>query len=733
MFSSAKLPKAFPHRILSQLLLFMALASLATATAWALPGEVIAERKISSVAGDFTGLLDSDDQFGYSVSPVGDLDGNGVADLAAGALNDDDGGLNRGAVWVILLSADGIAIASQKISAAAGGFGGALDDSDAFGISAASLGDLDGDGVPDLAVGAAGDDDGGLNRGAVWILFLNADGSVKSHQKIGGAEGGFTGPLDNGDAFGSALCGVGDLDGDGVADLAAGAPADDDGGTDRGAVWILFLNPDGTVKSHQKVSASIGAALPLANSDGFGSSVAAIGDLDGDAITDLAVGAIGDDSGGALRGAVWILLLNGDGTVHATQKISDTHGGFEGYLENSDQFGSSIAPLGDLDADGVADLAVGAQGDDDGGSARGAIYVLLMNADGTVHGFQKISSLEGGLVGPLRAGDRFGVSLAGLGDRNADGMPELAVGANQDDDGGSGCGAVWLLSLEGTVLDSDGDGLVDADESKVYGTDPSNPDSDGDGLSDGDEVLVYGTGPLDPDTDGGGIDDGQEVLVDGTNPLDPSDDVVITDTDGDGLLDSEELDLAQGSGCPDPLNPDSDGDGLLDGDEVVNLGTSPCDPDTDGDGIEDGTDPTPLEYGVPAAYVAALVDSLAKAVAALPVNVIDAPNAKCAKGRISAMTCKLKTVQQKLASGCYTAAMRELQCLLLLVDGNAEPADWVKDSAQKQQITAQLESAIAMTELLVETQQPKPRPRPDHHGGHRKPHDRDRHKGHGHH
>ena len=57
----------------------------------------------------------------------------------------------------------------------------------------AALGDLDGDGVGDLAVGAPRDDDGGTDRGAVWVLFLNTDGTVKSHQKISDTEGGFTG------------------------------------------------------------------------------------------------------------------------------------------------------------------------------------------------------------------------------------------------------------------------------------------------------------------------------------------------------------------------------------------------------------------------------------------------------------------------------------------------------------------------------------------------------------
>lgn len=86
--------------------------------------------------------------------------------------------------------------AEQKISATAGGFGGVLDRNDHFGTAAASPGDLDGDGVADLAVGALGDADGGFSTGAVWIVFLHADGTVKAEQKISALAGGFGGALE---------------------------------------------------------------------------------------------------------------------------------------------------------------------------------------------------------------------------------------------------------------------------------------------------------------------------------------------------------------------------------------------------------------------------------------------------------------------------------------------------------------------------------------------------------
>ena len=177
---------------------------------------------------------------------MGDLDGDGVTDLAVGANGDSDGGPGRGAAWILFLNVDGTVKGQQKISDTQGGFTGTLDDSDWFGFSGAGLGDLDGDGVVDLAVGAALDDDGGLNRGAVWVLFLNANGTVKSWQKISNTQGNFTGVLTDSNIFGSGIARIGDLNGDGVSELAIGAQGDDDGFVDAGAVWTLFLNPTPT-------------------------------------------------------------------------------------------------------------------------------------------------------------------------------------------------------------------------------------------------------------------------------------------------------------------------------------------------------------------------------------------------------------------------------------------------------------------------------------------------------
>ncbi len=278
----------------------------------------------------------------------------------------------------------GEVLSHQKISETVGGFTGWIENNEELGISAGLLGDLDDDGVDDVIMGSVGDGPYGPNCGRVWILFLNSDGTVKSNVSIGKNSGGLTGTLDSGDAFGCSVAPLGDLDGDGVEDVAVGARQDDDGGSNRGAVWIILLNADGSVKSDHKISDTDGGFTgTLDDSDYFGGDVAVLGDLDGDGVDDLCVGATGDDDGGNRRGALWVLLLNSDGTVKSHQKISDTDGGFTGVLDDVDTFGGAVCPLGDLDVDGVEDVAVGASNDDDGGNGRGAVWILFLNTDGT--------------------------------------------------------------------------------------------------------------------------------------------------------------------------------------------------------------------------------------------------------------------------------------------------------------------------------------------------------------
>ncbi|MCA9074874.1 MAG: FG-GAP repeat protein [Planctomycetaceae bacterium] len=406
-------------------------------------GTVASQSKIASGVGGF-GTLDYNDRFGSSAIALGDLDSDGVTDMVVGAPRDDTGtGSDKGAVYILLMNANGTVKNSVKVADNTGGLGAISGFASAFGSSLTSLGDLDGDGIVDLAVGAPYDDTGGTNRGAVYVLFLNGDGTVKSSQRIADGLSGFSGLADN-DEFGSSVSSIGDLDGDGVTDLAVGARSDDSGAFESGAAHILFLNSDGTVKGSQKIAEGVGGFGGLANSDNFGVSIASLGDLNGDGLTDVAVGAHRDDTGGSTRGAVHVLFLNANGSVQSHQKIADNTGGF-GSLLNGVQFGYSLGALGDLDGNGVADLAVGAFGDDTGGSDKGAVYVLLMNPNGSVKASQKIADNTGGF-GTVD-GRYLGGSVTNLGDLDGNGLPDLAIGAVGISSAIDGEGAVYVTSL----------------------------------------------------------------------------------------------------------------------------------------------------------------------------------------------------------------------------------------------------------------------------------------------
>jgi hypothetical protein len=167
-----------------------------------------------------------------------------VTDLAVGAPYDDDGSDDDlGAVWILFMNDNGRVKGEYKISKKDDHLLADLDSGDRFGWDVAALGDMDGDDVPDLGVATPGDDDGsGADRGAMYVLFLNIDGSVKSEVKISDAVGNFDGNLAQGDSFGSSLAALGDMDGDGTTEIVCGAPFNDDGaGSDNGALYILFM------------------------------------------------------------------------------------------------------------------------------------------------------------------------------------------------------------------------------------------------------------------------------------------------------------------------------------------------------------------------------------------------------------------------------------------------------------------------------------------------------------
>lgn len=440
--------------------------------------QVQSEGKLSATSGAPVTGLSAGDFFGVGLTCLGDVNGDGIPDLAAGASNDSDGAPKTGAVWILFMNADGTVGGQQKLSALHGGIPtGTLAGGDLFGLEVDGIGDLNADRVPDLVAGSELSQGAHGVEGAIFILLLDKCGIAQTTVKISNPEG-------EPDRFGASIAAVGDLDDNGTVDLAVGAYQDDDGGTNHGAVHILFFNPDWTLAGSQKISSTAGNFVgPLSQDDKFGADLARL-DVDGRKCStkgcraELAVTATGDSQVATSHGCVWILHLGSDGMVLAEQKITDNVPGFQGVLKSTDAFGTEVEPL-HADDDGNIDLLVTAPKDDAGGQDQGAAWILFLADDYTVRGHHKVSALDGGFSGPLDPDDRFGEAAAAIGDLDGNGTCDIAIGAINDDDGGAGLGAnfgaVWLLYLGCMQMGEQESRLGSPPNPDVLRPDPSGP------------------------------------------------------------------------------------------------------------------------------------------------------------------------------------------------------------------------------------------------------------------
>jgi hypothetical protein len=213
-----------------------------------------------------------------------------------------------------------------------------------------------------------------------------------------------------GDDLGHAVAAAGDVNGDGVPDITAGAHDSADPGTVR-----VYSGADGSVLLEFS-----GAS----NSDFFGRAVAGAGDLDGDGHDDVLVGVPQDDTAGSNAGRAWA-YSGADGSVlHVWSGDSPDDG-----------FGSGVSGAGDFDGDGCLDVMVGAPGGDDAGMGTGRV-TIFSGADGSV-----LATIDGNSPGP-----RLGVSLDRGGDMDGDGRPEIIIGVPYDDAGALDAGLVKVMT-----------------------------------------------------------------------------------------------------------------------------------------------------------------------------------------------------------------------------------------------------------------------------------------------
>jgi Ca2+-binding RTX toxin-like protein len=474
----------------------------------------------------------ADDNAGSSVSSAGDVNGDGIDDLIVGAPEGDDGGLSAGEAYVIY----GVAGASRGLVdltglAAADGFIIQGDVAyDFAGYSVSSAGDVNGDGIDDLIVGATGGDDGGTDAGEAYVIFGVA-GSTRGTLDLTGltAAQGF---IIQGDAAydtaGYSVSSAGDVNGDGIDDLIVSAPRGDDGGDRAGEAYVIYGVAGasrGTVDLTGLTAADGFIIQGDAALDEAGRSVSAAGDVNGDGIDDLIVGAHRGDDGGDRAGEAYVIYgLAGTarGTVDLTG-LTATQGFIIQGDAAGDRAGNSVSSAGDVNGDGIDDLIVGAYRGDDGGTDAGEAYVIYGVA-GTARGTVDLTGLtatQGFIIQGDRAGDRAGISVSSAGDVNGDGIDDLIVGAYRGDNGGAYAGEAYVIfgvagstrgTLDLTALTPTQGFIIQGDA--AYDLAGYSVSAAGDVNGDGIDDLIVGA----PEGDDGGTDAGEAYVIYGRRP-----------------------------------------------------------------------------------------------------------------------------------------------------------------------------------------------------------------------
>ncbi len=381
-------------------------------------------------AGDAWAVVQAEsagDRAGRALAGAGDQDGDGRADWWTGARGDDDGGSDAGAVYLVNGDDGGqrsLANASAKLTGRSGSLAGhALDGGR----------DMDGDGWADLIVGGPYEDGAASNAGVAWLLSGPfEDGSLDQGVLLAGSY--------DTDLVGWSVALVGDVLGGGLGALAVGAPYAKDGASSPGAAYLLLEPPSADRVLHDSALRLYGEG----DHHGAGAQVAAAGDLDGDGLADLLVGAHGAGFAGTESGAAYVWLASSlallDGAVDLGQADGRHHG-----ESAQDMAGYGLAGGGDLDGDGLADLIVGAPYEDEAGANAGAAYLLF----GPAAEFASLAEAPLKLLG-ARAGDNAGNGVAISPDTDGDGLAEALVGSPVYQEGAEGLAALWSGSEGGT-------------------------------------------------------------------------------------------------------------------------------------------------------------------------------------------------------------------------------------------------------------------------------------------
>ncbi|MBI4878538.1 MAG: FG-GAP repeat protein [Planctomycetes bacterium] len=393
---------------------------------------------------------------GSSLAIVGDVNGDGHGDYISGDLEGNQAYLVFGGPAVGATGAfDASSINGLNGKVLLGNPSG-----EHAGFSAAPAGDFNNDGAPDLVIGApTADYPGKTDAGRVYVLYGGATlGAAKniSLSTLDGTNGFAIQGANTEDMLGYDVAGGADLNLDGIDDIVLGASRADPGGVNAAGMTYVLFGGQGTgasgVFSIAGLTASQGVAINGSDPYGFsGLSVAVIGDLNADGAADVAIGAPMNQNPVGPGKAYVVFGKAGLGAAGAIEL--NALNGYDGFLvsgaQTGDWLGDSVAPAGDFNGDGMADLAVGAENSDFSGTDAGQVAVIYGSPTIGSSGVLLLQHLDGVsgvcLDGPIPQ-DSAGRGLWTAGDLNRDGFDDLLIGARDAD--GSGLvnsGMVYLV------------------------------------------------------------------------------------------------------------------------------------------------------------------------------------------------------------------------------------------------------------------------------------------------